>query len=132
MFSAVTEDVGSMDSRSSRCFVEVSSNVSRAEKKSDSADQSSPSSECQGKGHDSRSFRSVAVSPPTFARKLKSTTAQEGDPFCFSCQVTGHPMITVKWEKDGKEISHSRYKVKNDFIYLALCDDVLLMSLTKH
>ena len=42
--------------------------------------------------------------PPSFKSKLKPLTVKEGDSCKLEVKVTGEPMPTVTWFKDGQEI----------------------------
>ncbi|XP_032874175.1 palladin isoform X4 [Amblyraja radiata] len=44
-------------------------------------------------------------SAPTLEKKLKHIKLFEGNPFTFTCKVSGQPMPKVYWFKDGNQIS---------------------------
>lgn len=47
---------------------------------------------------------------PDFSRPLRAIEVNEKETAVFECQVTGEPAPSIKWFKDGKEISQTDNK----------------------
>lgn len=61
--------------------------------------------------------------PPQFVQPLKNLSAEEGTKVTFEGTVTGKPEPTIKWFKEGKEISDSadfQISYKNNRVVLTI------------
>lgn len=76
-------------------------------------------------GQQERSGRLQVIGPP-LVKPMKNITAVAGQPIAIKCRVTGHPLESITWEKDGNVLptDHRQKVVENGTLTIQMIDRI--------